>query len=184
VKRLSNTPASGLDYNLAQLLKNPTGAARDLAIDEDISGIDAAIDVAERLRAQARVVRTKNGALITFSGTTSVRQPCSRCLEPVVTPIAVSFEEEFLQTVDIVTGHPLGASKDDPALLIDDHHDVHLAGIVREYLLTQQPMHVLCRPDCRGLCPQCGRNLNQGTCGCGSEAGDERWAALQTLLKD
>lgn len=173
-----------IDFNVAQLLKNPTGAARDLAIDADIRGLDPSLDPAGNVQARVKVVRTKSGALVTLTGAASLWVPCSRCLEPVAVPIALQFEEEFLQTVDVITGLSLGASHDDPALLIDDHHDIHLADIIREYLLIEQPMYALCREDCRGLCPQCGRNLNLGPCGCSSVAGDERWSALQALLKD
>ena len=173
-----------IDYNAAQLLKHPTGAAREFAIDQDIRGLEPSLDLAGRLRAQVKVVRTKSGALIALTGAVSLRVPCSRCLEPVVVPVSLQFEEEFVQTVDVVTGRSLGARRDDPALLIDGRHDLHLADIIREYLLTQQPMQTLCRPDCRGLCPHCGRNLDLGPCGCGGEVADERWASLQALLKD
>jgi DUF177 domain-containing protein len=94
----------------------------------------------------------------------------------------LSFDEEFLQTVDVITGLPISASQDDPALLIDGHHDLHLADLIRQYLLLAVPMHPLCREDCKGLCPQCGRNLNNGGCTCNTESGDERWAALKRLL--
>jgi uncharacterized protein len=49
--------------------------------------------------------------------------------------------------------------------------------------LVAIPVHVVCRPDCRGLCVTCGKNLNEGDCDCKTEP-DPRWAALQELLEN
>jgi len=182
VKRDNKPPAVVMDYNIAQLLKQQIGAVRDYSFSQDLRGLDPALDPVEPLVARFRVVRTKRGVLVTMTGTTSLRVPCSRCLEPVTVPVSLSIEEEFLQTIDIVTGLPLGTSADDPALLIDGHHELHLAEVVREYLLLAIPMHPLCREDCKGLCPQCGHNLNEGPCGHSGQPGDERWAVLRSLL--
>jgi uncharacterized protein len=173
-----------MDYNLAQLLKQATGAAREFALDEDLHGLDPALDATEPLTGKLRLIRTEDGALIMLSGETCLRVACSRCLEPVVVPVSLTIEEQFLQTVDVITGLPLRPSHDDPAVLIDGHHDLHLADLVREYLLLELPMHPLCKEDCKGLCPTCGRNLNQGPCQCSAAVTDERWASLASLLKD
>lgn len=183
MKKDAKAPAVLMDFNIAQLLKQPTGAAREYPLNEDLKGLDPALDPTEPLTGKVRLIRTKNGVLITLSGVTTLRVACSRCLEPVTVPVGLSFEEEFFQTVDVITGLSLGTSRDDPAVLIDGHHEVHLADVIREYLLTALPMHPLCREDCRGLCPQCGHNLNDGSCGHVAQAGDERWATLKELLK-
>lgn len=64
----------------------------------------------------------------------------------------------------------------------DDHPEtLDLTEDLREELLLELPGYPLCRPDCKGLCPQCGRNLNEGDCGCPppeTEAGSDAWAAL------
>jgi len=178
----SKDNAVTIDINIAQLLKQPTGSGREYDIQESIRGIDPLLDPVGPLSAHVKLVRTKSGVLLSFSGKSSLRTPCSRCLEPATMPVSLSFEEEFLQTVDVASGLPLGTSQDDPAVLIDEHHDLHLAGLVREYLLLALPMHPLCREDCKGLCPQCGHNLNSGPCSCHVEPVDERWAALKGLL--
>ena len=172
-----------VDFNIAQLLKQPTGAAREYPLQEDIKGLDRSLDPIELLTGKVKLIRTKGGVLITLSGKTTLRVACSRCLDPVAVPVVLSFEEEFFQTVDVVTGMSLGTPRDDPAVLIDGHHEVHLVDVIREYLLTSLPMHPLCRDDCKGLCQQCGHNLNEGPCGHSAHAGDERWAALKELLK-
>jgi uncharacterized protein len=184
VKKGSSTPVVVLDYNLAQLLKQAVGVSREYELDQSIAGIDQSLDVVAPLQATVKLVRTTNGALMSLRGQTTLQVACSRCLEPVMEPVPLDISEEFLQTVDVITGTPLGAPKDDPALLIDGHHDLHLTDLLREYLLVALPMHPLCREDCKGLCPHCGHNLNLGPCDCNKETGDERWVALKALLKD
>ena len=173
-----------MDYNIAQLLKQPIGAAREYDLHEDLHGLDPVLDPTEPLGGKIKLLRSKSGVLLALNGETSLRVPCSRCLEPVVVPISLSFEEEFLQTLDVITGVPLDASKEDPALLIDSHHELHLADVVREYLLIALPMHPLCREECKGLCQNCGHNLNDGPCACDANARDEQWSALKSLLKE
>ena len=53
--------------------------------------------------------------------------------------------------------------------------------LVAEQVQLNLPTHPLCREDCRGLCPRCGANLNDGPCGCAEPPGDPRWAALAGL---
>jgi uncharacterized protein len=54
---------------------------------------------------------------------------------------------------------------------------------LRELILMEVPMKPVCRLDCRGLCPQCGANLNAGQCACPVEEADPRWAKLQALKR-
>jgi uncharacterized protein len=84
--------------------------------------------------------------------------------------------------VAILTGEPLPPPEDDAVYMIDGHHEIDLAEAVREHVLLNLPLRPLCRPDCAGLCPVCGKNLNQGPCGGHDEQADERLAVLATLL--
>ncbi len=171
-----------MDYNLAQLLKQAIGAGREYDLQVSLTGLDPSLEATEPLVGRVKLTRTKDGVLLGLKASTRLTVSCSRCLDPVSVPVTLDFEEQFLQTVDIITGAPLDSSHDDPALLIDGHHDLHLADLVREYLLLAVPMHALCRDDCRGLCPRCGHNLNRGSCSCPVEGDDDRWAALKALL--
>jgi uncharacterized protein len=58
---------------------------------------------------------------------------------------------------------------------------LQLEDALKEQIMLALPMRGLCRPDCRGLCPQCGQNRNLVECGCPEEAGDSRWAPLAGL---
>ncbi len=128
-------------------------------------------------------MQTDSGILVQGHLTAQAVLPCVRCLEPVVVPLEVDIEEIYLPTVDILTGQSVTPEDEDQALWIDAHHVLDLREVLRQDVLVAAPVRVLCRDDCRGLCPSCGQNLNLGPCDCQSEP-DPRWAALAALLKD
>jgi uncharacterized protein len=103
-----------------------------------------------------------------------VESTCRRCLEPV--SVGAEAELDALFTADDDT--------EDPSVyqLSARAGDIDLSEMVREELILAVPAFVLCRADCRGLCPRCGTDLNAGTCDCRPE-GDPRWEALQELKR-
>jgi uncharacterized protein len=56
--------------------------------------------------------------------------------------------------------------------------------VAREDFLLSIPISAVCRPDCRGLCPKCGKNWNEGPCDCEDDEIDPRWAGLADLFKE
>ena len=58
---------------------------------------------------------------------------------------------------------------------------VELNDVLREFVLLSLPMQRLCRAECRGMCPVCGKNRNLSDCGCQPEPADDRWAALKSI---
>ncbi|MBZ5684215.1 MAG: DUF177 domain-containing protein [Acidobacteriia bacterium] len=106
---------------------------------------------------------------------------CARCLEPV--PQDVKREFELLY-------RPLGADAGRDELSVTDAEaeigyyqgdGLLLEDVLREQVLLALPLKVTCRDDCKGLCPQCGRNLNHEQCSCSIEVEDPRWAALKDV---
>ena len=107
--------------------------------------------------------------------------PCARCVEPVEHPRAGSFDllyrpigvdagaaERAISTSETEIGYYNG-----DGLVLED--------VLREQVLLSLPEKTLCRADCKGLCPSCGRNLNTETCSCESAVTDPRWNALSGL---
>ncbi len=72
--------------------------------------------------------------------------------------------------------------EDNDSFVLIDNYQLPLDELVEEDLLLSQPLKVLCKEDCRGLCPQCGTDLNQGTCGCQQDTVDPRLQILKQLL--
>lgn len=171
-----------MQYDVAGLLKEAVGSTREYTVDEQAIVDDEARR--ERVVGSAILLRTKAGVLVTAHLRAQSHEQCSRCLRDLEHPLSLDIEEEFLQTVDIFTGAPLPLPDDPGAFRIDAHHTLDLSEAVRQYWATALPMQPLCRSDCRGLCPHCGYDLNQGPCGCPSEERDERWATLANLISE
>jgi uncharacterized protein len=74
--------------------------------------------------------------------------------------------------------------EDAGALGIDEHHEIELDGVFHDELSLTEPMHPLCRPDCPGLCTECGQRLDRGEHAHASDEIDPRLAALASLLHD
>jgi len=175
--------ASPVKFNVAQLLKSAAGDSREYDVHEDITGIDNDLDVTQPLVGKVKFIRTASGILVTGRFATVVRTSCRRCWKLVDVPIEIDLEEEFRPSVDILTGAVMAPREgEDAATRIDGHHILDVAEVVRQSLWLAMPVSSLCSPHCRGLCPHCGANLNEGPCGCQHEEGDPRLAALRELL--
>jgi DUF177 domain-containing protein len=111
----------------------------------------------------------------------SLEIACARCLEPVVHDVKRDFdllyrplgadagrEELSVTGAEAEIGYYQGEG-----LLLDD--------VVREQVLLAVPLKAVCQPDCKGLCPQCGKNLNEEQCSCARLVEDPRWSALKEI---
>lgn len=103
------------------------------------------------------------------------RSTCHRCLQAFDRPVAAEFE------VTIQRG-ARGETDESFVSISDNEVEYDLAPHVREAVLLEEPIQLLCGPDCRGLCAQCGADLNQGPCGCTPHV-DPRWAPLEDLRR-
>lgn len=72
--------------------------------------------------------------------------------------------------------------EDNDSFVLLENYQLPLDALVEEDLILDQPSKVLCSDECRGLCPMCGKDLNEGACDCRRETVDPRLAALQQLL--
>src|SRR5262249_45945742 len=103
-------------------------------------------------------------------------------LRPLTQMVPIVFEEEFKATLDPRSGEAIVQEDVDPdAFRIDAQHLLDLTEAVRQYREVSIEMQPLCRPDCRGLCPRCGKDFNEGDCECPGGRIDNRWAKLAAL---
>ena len=175
-----------LRFNVARLLKESAGAAREYdiaAAPADLVGLVEDARPAGDLRGRVRLMRTPRSVFVRGRLETQVAVECSRCLAEVGTPISFDVEAEYFPEIDITTGQSLPAPDDDLAFRIDENHELDLGEVVRQHLLMELPMQSVCSEACRGLCPQCGANLNEGPCTCEPEPPDERLAPLRALFE-
>lgn len=175
--------AHGLQFNVAQLLKEITGATRIYDIDTQAAGeLDDAISIVSPITGHVKLLSTGRDILVTGSLDATIKKVCGRCLADFSTPVSIELEEEFYPTIDISTGGVLPADPEaDEANQIDDRHILDLWEIVRQDLLLASDDILYCQPECKGLCPHCGRDRNFNPCTCQDDAFDPRWAGLQAL---
>ena len=167
-----------MQINVAQLLKQAAGASRSYKIDATLSFEELA---EYHVQGEVELIRTEKGILVrgVFSGKSSLM--CSRCLTFFDYPLTFKIEEEFFPSIDVISGMPLPLADDSTAFTVDEHHVLDLSEAIRQYGLLAVPMKPLCRPDCAGLCPQCGANLNQGACHCIPGSQKSAWSELEKL---
>lgn len=109
----------------------------------------------------------------------TVEAPCDRCLETATFPIKNDFDLVYLPAIE-ASGK--GEDEIDAAAIEVGYYEgngLALNEILREVVLLAMPMQIVCREECRGICPRCGQNRNQQACDCHAEALDDRWSKLK-----
>jgi len=112
---------------------------------------------------------------------TELELPCSRCLEPYRMPVDATFDLRYLPASEMSTEPERELQEDDAETSYYRDDQIDLNELMREQFYLALPMKPLCRDDCKGLCAQCGTNLNTGTCDCATEWVDPRLAALKNV---
>lgn len=163
-------------YNVSSLLKAPVGARLTLTLDVIHQQLGNDL-VVESICGSLLVTRTDKRLLAQGPLKIVMQAECVRCLEviPHLT-FEMDFEESFVL-------HPINAGKRKATFGVTEDGCLDLTYPLREQIIVWMPIRPLCRPDCKGLCSQCGHNLNLGPCGCSEESIDPRLAALKSLLK-
>jgi uncharacterized protein len=134
----------------------------DLVLDVHKLG-GGAFGVAGRVRAQLEVV-------------------CSRCLEPFEVPVDAAFDLRYVPQSENLGEGEREIGDDDLTTAFYRDGMLDLIDLMREQFVLTLPMKPLCREDCKGICPECGTNLNKGQCDCAPRWEDPRLAALKSLL--
>jgi uncharacterized protein len=125
--------------------------------------------------------KNKDQYQVTGEVHTTLQLSCSRCVESFSVPVDARFDLRYQPRTLIAGGDEREIEEDDFATAFYENEHIDLGQLIREQLYLALPMKPLCREDCRGLCPQCGTNLNRGTCDCKREWEDPRFAALRAL---
>jgi DUF177 domain-containing protein len=148
-----------LEVDLVQLMQGPVDTAAEVAPEDPLfEGLVLA--PADLVRVKGRLQSTGEGRYYWRATiATEVASECRRCLAPVRLPVSVQVEALFTEAAD---------AEEDPAVYPIPHRATHvdLKPAVREELILAVPTYVVCREECRGLCPRCGADLNQGPCAC------------------
>lgn len=141
------------------------------------------------INAEVKIYRAEGNLYtdITMSG--EVETSCGRCLEPAKTEFEGELKYLFSLSADaenLTREEQEGnADGDEDIIVLDSWEDeIDLSPQLWEVTLTALPAVILCKPDCKGLCPQCGANLNSEKCSCTNSSGDARFEVLRQLMED
>lgn len=170
-----NSRLPSLPISREKLREGAIGDEADLELPGGLGAPGFALG--EPARVTLRAEESGDGS-IRVIGTVSVRltETCSRCLGETVREREIPIDIRFEPGLD--------AWDEGPQLyaLEADRERVDVGPALREELVLALPEYPVCRAECRGLCPRCGADLNQGDCDCGEEPGDARWDALRRQL--
>jgi uncharacterized protein len=165
-------PSDQLRLNVGFLLNQPVGSSRDFDFDIPVLHLDPDLDL-HNLTGEAKFTRTAQSLLAQVSMQAIIDADCVRCLTNSEQTLQTEFTELYAFSPDSVT---------DSQLLVPETAQINLAPLVREYMLLEIPISPLCRPDCKGLCPVCGENLNENMHQHDDEDTDPRLSGLKELL--
>jgi uncharacterized protein len=112
---------------------------------------------------------------------TELELTCSRCIETYRFPIDAEFDQRYLPSSAASSEADREVEEDDLETSYYTDDEIDLSQLMREQFYLALPMKPLCREDCKGLCAQCGTNLNTGTCDCAPVWEDPRLAALKAI---
>ena len=142
----------------------------DIAAPKGFDVADTAVAVAGRLK------NTGKAFVLEAQADCQLETACSRCLQPVEIKLFFHINENYVDE-----GSP--DAKNDEDIVFRDN-EINLFPAVQRNLLLNIPMKPLCAVDCAGLCPKCGKNLNEGDCGCEGEINEQFRELLQIKFDD
>jgi uncharacterized protein len=160
-------------FDVSTLTKARLGTSLTLHVDtgpQDLTDLEL-----DFVRGTIQVVRVQGGLLVRGTVKSQLGLECVRCLDPFVLPVTLELEEAFRL--------PEAGPRPDLVYAVSDNDWLDLAPLLREQAWVALPMKPLCHADCKGLCPQCGANLNLESCTCENVQVDPRLAVLKNLLQ-
>jgi uncharacterized protein len=103
-------------------------------------------------------------------------------LQPVESPVDSDFALEYIPGSEYESGRVAELTEAEMSVSVFDGYAIDVDEIVKEQILLAVPTRMLCREDCKGICPECGADRNKGDCNCTTNDTDPRWAALKNLI--
>ena len=142
---------------------------------EDITFLGSVFRFLSPLSIEGSAIHNGRGIKIELSVNGDMQTLCSRCGEKIIVPLSFELDECFLKRESL--------TEDDDAYSFEGTQiDLHDA-VIDAFTLNVEGQY-LCKVDCKGLCPNCGANLNKTQCTCNNEIIDPRWEKLRDMIKN
>lgn len=165
-------PRDLLRLNVGFIIHQNVGYVRDFPIEIPSIRLQSDLDL-ENLFGVVRVSRAAQGLLVQVKLKAMVYTDCVRCLTNFSQPLDIDFSELYAFNRNSIT---------DSGLLVPESGKIDLEPFIRDEMLLAVPINPLCRINCKGLCPECGENLNDHPHVHQDDLEDPRLSALKALL--
>jgi uncharacterized protein len=167
-------PRKPFRLNVGFIVGNEVGYNHDFPFDYETIRVAEDLELGD-FAGTARFNRTQQGLLLTGHFRAALDLQCVRCLRDFTQTVQWDITELFAFNEKSLT---------DSDLLVPEDAQIDLAPFIRDYALTEVPINPVCKPDCKGLCPTCGQDLNQKDCGHRADQNESPFASLKDLLNN
>ena len=158
-----------------ELMHKPGAMRRlDVLLDvpEEFSNAVATIPQGDELELESRLESVHEGILVTATVFGTAKTECSRCLDPMTLPVEVDFQELFAYSLT------------EPDDFVVQEEQIDLEQVIRDAVVLSLPFQPICKPDCQGLCVECGVKWAENPEHVHEAAIDSRWSALQNFKEE
>jgi uncharacterized protein len=165
-------------------LENLEGGKGDFAHvynPDELNPVDERVKLTAPATVNGKIRLAGNEVFVNGHVDTRAQVECDRCLKPIELPVNADFELEYITGSEYETSAVAELTEAEMSVAVFDGEALDVDEIVKEQILLAVPTRMLCREDCKGICPQCGVDKNTGECNCETKEIDPRWAALKNL---
>jgi uncharacterized protein len=165
-------------------LENLEGGKGDFAHvyqPEELNPVDERIRLTEPASVSGQVRLSRNQVFVEGHVDTRAQVECDRCLQPVELPVSADFALDYITGSEYESSQAVELTEAELSVAVFDGEAIDVDEIVKEQVVLAVPTRMLCREECKGICPECGIDRNTGECKCVTSEIDPRWAALKNL---
>ena len=148
---------------------------------DELNPVDERVNLSQTAEVSGSVRETGDGVFVNGHIETLAQLECDRCLKPIELPVSADFALEYITGADYESSSAAALSDEEMSVSVFEGESIDVDEIVREQILLAVPARTLCREECKGICPECGIDLNTGECSCAVDEVDPRWAALKSI---
>lgn len=149
---------------------------------DDLNPVDERISLSGPATVSGKVRLAGNEVFVNGHVETRATVECDRCLQPVEAPVDTDFALEYITGSEYESSGAAELTEEEMSVAVFDGEAIDVDEIVKEQIVLAVPTRMLCREDCKGICPECGTDRNTGDCSCATNDTDPRWAALKKLI--
>ena len=156
-----------MNINLSDLKE--IGGRKNVSLElkfHDLEFVNREIKIKDKVQLELEIYNTRESFVVKGTLEAELILSCSRCLQKYSSPIKLDISEDVMKSE------------------MEDEEELYLDDIIVDNIILSLPMKPLCSEDCKGICPECGQNLNEGECDCEVETVDPRLSKLKEFYND